>query len=62
MVSKSKKAPPPKSGKAAKKVSGKKDEGPRNMGLGKLKGVFQERRQRLDAEIDRQSGGGKKKK
>lgn len=33
-----------------------------NMGLGKLKGVFQERKSRLDAEIDRQSGNGKPKK
>lgn len=29
-----------------------------NAGLGKLKGVFQERKQRLEAEIDSQTGSG----
>ena len=29
-----------------------------NQGLGKLKGVFQERKQRLDKAIDEQTGGG----
>ena len=57
MPSKSKKVPSP-SGKG--KPAAKKK--PTNMGLGKLKGVFQERTSRLDAEIARQTGGGKKKK
>lgn len=46
--------------KPAKKE--KKEKKPVNMGLGKLKGVYQERRSRLDAEIDRQSGSKKKGK
>lgn len=57
MPSKSKKPAPPAKGKPAAK---KKQ--PLGMGLGKLKGVFQERKSRLDTEIDRQSGNGKKKK
>lgn len=35
---------------------------PLNMGLGKLKGSFQERKARLDAEIDRQTGARPRKK
>lgn len=51
--------------KAAKKAAkDKKDDKPKgyvNMGLGRLKGTVGERKSRLDAEIERQSGGGKKK-
>lgn len=52
----------------AKAAKGKKDDkgkpkpkGYVNMGLGRLKGTVGERKSRLDAEIERQSGGGKKK-
>lgn len=38
-----------------KKVKGTKKEPRQNAGLGKLKGVFQERKSRLDSEIDRQT-------
>ncbi len=54
--------------RAAKKAAAQAAEKPKakatpvnNMGLGKLKGVLQERKLRLDAAIDEQTGRKKKK-
>lgn len=56
-MAKGKKVVPP-----AKTKKPEEKKKPLNMGLGKLKGVFQERKSRLDAEIDRQSGARPRKK
>lgn len=58
-----KKVAPAKKPAAKKETKEKKPaaDKPVNMGLGRLKGVYQERRARLDAEIDRQSGAKKSK-
>lgn len=45
-----------------KKVKGTKKEPKQTMSLGPLKGVFQERKSRLDAEINSQTGAKPKKK
>lgn len=46
---------------AKKPAKKEKKDRPLNMGLGRLKGVYQERKSRLDAEIDRQTGAKKSK-
>lgn len=46
---------------AKKPAKKEKKAKPLNMGLGRLKGVYQERKSRLDAEIDRQTGAKKAK-